>query len=500
MYEIDPTDVENSIEKAMLTLQKSQFTHEQNVEAYNNQNVASPISGLVTNLYVKEGDTVGNNGKIADVVDTSELILRVPFNVADIPNLSVGDEADVKLASSFTSLTGRVTRISTGERVLDGYITVKDVEITIQNPGALSDADVASASIGGADCAEPATLSYAAVKTILAKTSGEVKSVYLFAGDKVSAGEAIARVENESAALNMDTSALNVQDAELALQNLYDQQKEYNITSPISGKVIQKNYKAGDTVDNTSSSVILAIVADMSQFVFTLNVDELDISKIKLGQEVKVTADALPNQTFTGTVDNISVVGQSASGVATYPVKVKMEAKEGLLPGMNISAEIVVEESKDTLMVPIDAVNRGNIVYVKDDGTDRSADMPGAGRSQNQQNSQQQSGGQPSQGSAQQDQNNQSGGASSARGGNLRLNAPEGYVAVVVTTGVNDDNYIEIKKGLKEGDTVIVTAKAQSSNTNIQIQQGGMVAVTGGGPPPSGGGNFGGGTRVRVGG
>lgn len=502
LYQIDTKDVENSIEKAMLSLQKSQFTHEQNVEAVNNQNVTSPLSGLVTNVYVKEGDNVQNNGKIADVVDNSALILQVPFNSEDVRNVSPGDQATVNLASSFTSVEGTVVRISTGERVLDGYITVKDVEVKITNPGALSDTDVASAIIGGADCAEPGTLRYADSKTIMAKTSGEVKEVNFYAGDTISQGQVLARLENESAQLNRDTSALNVQDAELALQNLYDQQAEYNITSPISGTVIQKSYKAGDTIDNTSASVVLAIVADMSQFTFTINVDELDISKIKVGQEVAVTADALPNKNFTGIVDNISVVGTTTSGVATYPVKVLLDAQEGLLPGMNVSAEIVVEESTDTLMVPIDAVNRGNIVYVKDDGTERSnkvsaqSQASGSGQQKAASNGNQQAANKPAASSnaasgstsgnaATTPNNSQKGNAAQKMAG---VKAPDGYIAVVVTTGVNDDSYIEISDGLKEGDTIIVTAKASTATSQFQQGipggQGGMVVATG--PRPSG--------------
>ena len=547
LYEIDTKEVKNSIEKAILSLERSQYSHDQNVDAVKNMYVTSGLSGLITNVYVKEGDNIQNNAKIADVVDDRSMVLKVTFHSEDLNGVSVGDMATVTLASSFVRLQGTITRIASGERVMDGYMLVRDVEISILNPGLLSDTDMASATINGADCSAPSRLTYANSTTITAKTSGEVEQLYFHAGDLISAGDTILRLYNDTASLNQNTSALNVQDAALALQNLYDQEEDYNITSPIAGTVIQKNYKAGDTIGNASTSVVMAIIADMSQFVFTIDVDELDISKIKVGQEVEITADALPGETFMGVVDNISVVGSSQSGVATYPVKIVLDARDGLLPGMNVSAEIVVDESRDTLMVPINAVNRGNIVYVKDDGTysqaaaqeegtvpqvagngefttgegesvafDRSA-MGGAERNTAGNADRATMGGEDSTARGEERTLTVSPGGTAGEGetrsGSVRVgnngqvanimlemaqqNAPAGFVAVVVETGVNDDNFIEILSGLKEGDTVVVTAPTGGDSNNVFVMSGGGMS-TGGTVVVSGAGPSGGGAMREV--
>ena len=99
-----------------------------------------------------------------------------------------------------------------------------------------------------------------------------------------------------------------------------------------------------------------------------MNVDELDISKVKVGQTVEITADALIGQSFTGTVDKVSINGTTANGVTTYPVTITIRDFGNLLPGMNVSAKILGETAKDVLCIPLDAVSRGNMVLIPGEG------------------------------------------------------------------------------------------------------------------------------------
>ena len=83
-----------------------------------------------------------------------------------------------------------------------------------------------------------------------------------------------------------------------------------------------------------------------------------------VGQSVQVTADAVPDKTYTGTVTRVSMKGTSSGGTTTYPVKVRIDETEGLRPGMNANAEIVVAQAKNTLTVPNAAIVRGGYVLV----------------------------------------------------------------------------------------------------------------------------------------
>ena len=176
----------------------------------------------------------------------------------------------------------------------------------------------------------------------------------------------------------------------------------------------------------------------------TLNIDELDIDNVEVGQTVNITSDAKEGQTFIGVVTKVSVVGTTSSGTTTYPVTVRIDETDGLRPGMNVDAEIVLSSADDVLAIPSLAVNRGDTVLI-------TSDSPSAVNA-------------------------------------LEQEAPEGYVYVQVTIGVSDDSYIEVTSGLQEGDTVAYLRTASSGSGNMMM--GGMPSDMGGGMGggmPSGG-------------
>lgn len=150
----------------------------------------------------------------------------------------------------------------------------------------------------------------------------------------------------------------------------------------------------------------MATIFDLSSIEFDISIDEIDIAKLSVGQKVIVFADAITDRSYDGVIDKISIDGKSTNGVTTYPVTVRIDEYDGLLPGMNIDAEIVLQQVDDVLMVPKNAVNRGNTVYMKGEKKDP------------------------------------------------KDNAPEGYYTVPVEVGVTDGTNVEIISGLKEGDII----------------------------------------------
>ena len=461
LYTIDTKDAENSVEKAQLNVEKARMNYDETLETLANLNVKSETEGVVTEVYVEPGDEIQSGTKIADVRDSAYMVVKLPFNAADAENFYIGQSALVTVDGSFETLTGEVSAISATDEVGEGYQLTRTVTIRVKNPGGLSSTAYATVTVGGAACNTGASFEYNAESTITAKASGEVASLSITEGSAVSKGSVVARLTSTSIENQVKSSQISLQDAELSLQNTLDQLDNYNITAPISGTVITKNAKLGDTVDTGASSSTLAVIYDMSQLVFDMAIDELDISSVAVGQTVEITADAIEGTTFTGVVDKVSVSGTSQNGVTSYPVTVVIdgEAAGGLLPGMNVTASIVVESAENALSVPVGAVMRGNIVYVKDDGAAQDAAQSGEG--------------------------DEAPGAA---------HAPDGYRAVEVTLGVSNDDYIEILSGLSEGDVVGVPAAARQSTSGAAEAGAGMGMMgMGGGGMPSGGGPGGGG-------
>lgn len=455
LYVIDTKDIDNTIEKAKVSLEKQQLSHNQTLEEYAGLSVEAPISGVITQCYVKKGDSVQNGTSIADIINNEYMLLEVPFNSADAANINVGDTADIILENSFYETTGIVQYVSSGEIITDSGATVSNVKIKVKNPGSITTVDKATAIVNNFACNSSGTFDYWQQKTIKAETSGDVVSINYTTGDNVSAGNVIVNLESDSAEVTLKTSELSLSDSELSLQNTYDKLEDYNITSPIDGTVIEKTSKAGDTLDSDSNSTVMAVVADLSNLKFDIDVDELDIGKIEVGQSVEVTADSLEGKVFEGTIDNISKIGTNSNGVAYYPVTVVMEYSEDLMIGMNVDAKIVIESKKDVLMIPASALSRMNRVLVEDKDGSKAAKqdkdskkMPGMD------------------------------------------NVPDGYTYVKVEIGISNTDYVEIINGLEEGDEVIVPT--DTTTTTQQMMPGMVVGAPGGqmpaGGPPAGGG------------
>ena len=365
--------MQNTLSKAEISLEKSIISYNQTEDSYKNLSVKSDIKGKVGTVYISRNDNVSQGSKIAVVYDDSSFNLKVPFNSSDAEKLKNGQKVNVVIDTTFETITGTITKIYDSQRVLAGSQTVTDVEISVKNPGALKGGTYGTANVNGISSYEGGILNYITEKIITASASGTVDQVYCTEGQYVNPGSILAKISSDSAVNQYKNDALSLQDAQLSFANTKKQLDNYNITAPIDGTIIQKSVKAGDIIDSsTSSQTVLAVIADMTTMAFDLPVDELDIAKIKKGQIVDITADALPDAKFTGVVSNVGINGVTLDGVTSYPVKIIINKPVGILPGMNVSANIVVESASGVISIPVSAVNRGNLVYVKDDGTKKA--------------------------------------------------------------------------------------------------------------------------------
>lgn len=360
LYRIDPGSAETSLQQAQLSVQQAQLNYNSIVDGLNPK---ASGAGVVQQLHVKKGDLVAAGSPIADISDTSTMTLTLPFQSADAARISVGAAAQVTLAGTLETLPGTVESVSDADLVGNGGALVRQVKIRVQNPGALTTATSATARVGDIACAGSGTFEANLTQTITATGSGEVVSLNVSVGSRVSAGQVLATLGGSSAETSLENASISLQNAQLTLKNAQDALENYTITAPISGTIIEKNFKAGDTIDNNSLSAAggtLAVLYDMSTLTFEMKIDEKDINKIQVGQEVTITADAVEGVTFSGVVDTVNINGTTVSGQTNYPVTVVIDDAKDLKPGMNVSADIIVERAGTVLCVPVDAVNRGS--------------------------------------------------------------------------------------------------------------------------------------------
>jgi len=212
--------------------------------------------------------------------------------------------------------------------------------------------------------------------------------------------------------------------AEATLEEAQEAWINATMVAPFDATVISVGAEVGDLVSSNHTVVTLA---DLSHLQITAIVDETDISPIEVGQEAQITFDAFPGRRLSGKVLEVPLEGQLVQNVVTYDVPVSMEAVQGLAikPGMTANLSIVVGRRENALLIPALAVlqsDEGNVVLVQDSPQGEGTTTP-------------------------------------------------------VETGLSDGTYVEVLRGLIEGDRVLV--EYQTSDQQVQFRGMGGLGIGG---------------------
>jgi len=211
------------------------------------------------------------------------------------------------------------------------------------------------------------------------------------------------------------------------------------MVAPFAGTILRVNASVGDLV---SPGTAIATLADLSRLYVQASVDETEVNQVKVGQDATITFDALTGQTFTGKVLEVPLEGTLSNSIVTYDVVLSLEAKDTsqLRSGMTANVKIITARRQNALLVPILAImqgDSGNVVLLQENGS--------------------------------------------------QVEAP-------VQIGLNDGTNVEILRGLNDGDQVVITYQASTSEQGIfpgmgqRIEilrsfEGGAVAPGGAFPP-----------------
>lgn len=329
LYEIDSSNLDSSVKRAQNALKKAITSLDDAYESLEKLDVKSKYTGTVEKLYVEIGDDVNSGTVIADIVDKDTMCIDVPFMSTDVANIRVGDNALLTF-DSYETLNGAVTEVGSTTSVSSLGVVTRNVTISVKNTGSITPNTFAYASVGEYVCTDGSNFYYNDEGKITAEISGEVKNIYLDEGDRIYKNQTLLKLESSSLENQIESLELSVDDAQSSLDDALDAYDNYNITSPISGTVISKDYKAGDTLGNGSNSggSSMAVIYDMSAFKFEMSIDELDIDSLEIGQDVLITSDARKGKEYHGEITNISIQGVTSNGTTVYPVTVTIDNVE----------------------------------------------------------------------------------------------------------------------------------------------------------------------------
>lgn len=419
LYTIDISDVENNLASAQLSVEQAQRNYDDIADM---QNVRTRISGEVSSFAVAAGDAVQAGQTVATIRDTSVMLLAVDFPAAEAQSFVAGQAAQVMPDTTFETLNGTIRSVSGADPAGDASLMTCTVTIAVPNAGSLTTAQAAVAQVNGVSSLNSAHFTYQREETVVAAASGTVSELCVKEGSTVRQDDVILRITGKDLDKQTKNAADSLRAAELQMSSAEKTISHYTIDAPISGTIVDKKVKAGDKLSaNDTAMQNLCTIYDMSYLEMKLNVDELKIRSLEVGQEVEITADAVPGETYKGVISSILVAGTTANGSTSYPVTVRIDDMGELLPGMNATAKITTASVKNVLALPNAALVRGSYVLV-------TKDSPSAANAE------------------------------------TSMTAPDGYVYVKVTTGISDDDYIEVKSGLQEGDTIAYDNSSVSAN------------------------------------
>ncbi len=471
IYEIDDKDTQLQVRQLKNSIAQAQLSRDSNIKDLKSGTVIAPIDGEILDLQVKEGDSLSGNGTVLTITDKSKLKLLVSFNNTYRTKLTTGQKVSVNAFDTskdeLHKVEGVISNISSPSYKTSDGAEVYNVGVVVDNSSSLSEGMVANVEINidGKSITNKgsSTLSFLKSMTVKAASGGTVNKLAVENGQNVKKGDLLAELNNDDLELTIQTNDLKLEDLNSELETAEEKLLDYKIYAPFDGTFTLNDIEQGNSIKQGD---ILGSVANYDTMQFIIDVDELDIAKIQIGQSAEVTIDALAetiDKPLKGAVTKIAVEGTSSNGVSTYPVTIQIEENSALKGSMNANAEIVVNHKKDVLYVPVDAIQKRN-------GKSFVRVVGGAGGTART--------GKNSNVEAKNTQNTE---AKNQQGTEQKFEMRE------VKTGISTEEYIEIVSGLKEGEAVVVTSASGNGNN---MQNGLNRTMIMGAPAPSGSVNF----------
>jgi HlyD family secretion protein len=180
----------------------------------------------------------------------------------------------------------------------------------------------------------------------LGKLSGsKAVSQYDLDSAKANLARALADKAAAEASVSQAKAALEVNETDLSKTSIY---------SPIDGVVLTRSVEPGQTVAaSLQAPVLFTIAEDLREMELHVDVDEADVGKVKEGQKATFYVDAYPERTFPARISQVRYGAKTVDGVVTYETVLNADNSDlSLRPGMTATADIVVEEIEDTVLIP----------------------------------------------------------------------------------------------------------------------------------------------------
>ena len=349
-----------------------------NIKIIDEMKLAFGVAGRVDKIYIEEGDEVSEGETLASL-ETDALELAVTqAKVAHTKAQVTITEVEITVTQAEVAVTQAEINLKSAEISLEQTqetYTLSDIKAARADADtAMRDWEDALMTLYHYDPGTPGWEEYQKIvnQTQLRLNTAEDKLDAMLSGAdtkevaikkmQVEAAQQSLELTQQSLKLTQPSLQLAQQSLQLAQQSLVHAQKQLNeatITAPFDGVIARVGADEDDTVSVTT---IIVHLIDLDSMELKAQVDEIDITQVKLGQKAIIEVDALPALLLEGKVSSINLLPIVEAGVIVYDVEVEFDVAEGtgLRTGMSASTNIIITERSNVLLVPERAIKEAS--------------------------------------------------------------------------------------------------------------------------------------------
>lgn len=378
---------------------------------------------------LQPGDEVSKGMVVAQLNDDTKMRLEQYYSYAYAGDLYAGQPVEVSIPALMTTLPGTVEAVHMVSRITPEGSELFAAEIVLDNAGALTADMVASATVtvGGETVYpyEPGKLEYFRTTDLKTTVNGTVISNNLINYLEVSAGQVLVQIDGEDSENEIFNIQQSLDTAREELRKAEENLANCSAVAPIDGTVIGLTLQPGDEI-NTQNPIVT--ISDTSMLTVSANVDERNVSYVKAGTMVDLDQWGTAS---TGVVESVSLSSTVNNGVASYPMTITADNSAGTLQvNSSINYTLIASQNDNCLVLPIQAVrtvaledgSNATVVYVQGDRPDNAVEVP-----------------------------------------YVDEEIPEGFWAVPVEIGIQDNYNVEIRSGVEQGDVVFTQMQSVSA-------------------------------------
>lgn len=360
-------------------------------------NLTWQTSGQVDKVTAKIGDMVKSGDSLANLLQTSASVatlqtnlLNAQANLAQLTSASAIAAAQTAVAADETTLTNTQLGVSNLTYKNQGAIDNAAAAVTLAQANLQKAQEIYNnLNLPASDPSKAnayqilynAQLKYNSVVNTYNNLTGHASQTSVDAANAALAQATanLAQDKNYLAALTGGTvpagatgpSLLKLEQAQLAVQTAQDSLNTASIIAPFDGTITQSSAVPGQSV---SPSTVAFRIDDLTRLLVTIQVVQIDVNSVKVGQPATIAFDAIPNKTYNGKVIKVDLAGTSSSSTVNFNVAVQLtDADAQVKPGMTANVTLTTNQVANALLIPSTSIftdtNGQNYVYLVQNGS-----------------------------------------------------------------------------------------------------------------------------------